>query len=349
MRISDTLQCIGGEASAEGGIVTAGQDVHEEIRADSAPTLPMACIMPPGQDMLEQALCSQGRSDAMRFRNGWLLTLGLLVSAMVGCKHCCHTRAAVVPAPPCAGGGPNVISGAAPRYPPPFTAAPLLQAPVAPPHAGMGMGSRPLPPGQPLPQPGAPNVTEERFTQVTPPSQQGSAKLQPPRDDTVTPAAGVTGPTEIPTDIPQFNLVYDKVATGLQPFPNGYEWLQKQGYKTVLALRQPGEDDAAARQAVEKLGMKYVALEINPAKLSREQANEFSNLVRDTAAQPLFVSDRKGTLAGALWYLHFRVADQLPEAQARARAQRLGLTDPTDADPDLTELWQAIRAVLGQK
>ena len=286
----------------------------------------------------------------MRLRNGWLTTLGLLVAVMGGCKHCCHAPAAVVPPPPCNGCGQNVTSGAAPRYPPPFTAAPLPPAPPSNGMGGMGMGSQPLPPGQALPQPGAPSVSEDRFTQVPPaPSRQSTAKLQPPKDDSVTPAGGVPGPLEMPTDIPQFNLVYDKVATGLQPFPNGYEWLQKQGYKTVLALRQPGEDDSAARQAVERLGMKYMTLEINPAKLSREQVSEFSKLVRDTNAQPLFVSDRKGTLAGALWYLHFQLVDQLPDAQARTRAQRLGLADPADTDPDLTELWLAIRAVLGQK
>jgi protein tyrosine phosphatase (PTP) superfamily phosphohydrolase (DUF442 family) len=198
---------------------------------------------------------------------------------------------------------------------------------------------------------------EENFTRATPPAaaptsplqQQSSARLQSPREDAITPAGGSTGPTEIPQDIPQFNVVYDKVATGLQPFPDGYTWLQKQGYKTVILLRLQGEDDTASRQSIERLGLKYVSLEINPAKITREQVAQFSNLVRDQAAQPLFVTDRKGYLAGAFWYLHFRLVEQMAEAPARARAQRLGLAPATDADPDLTELWQALQAVLNQK
>lgn len=281
----------------------------------------------------------------MRHPTGWLLGLSLLVAVQSGCKHtACRAPVGVVP--PCAGCGQSVVSGASPRYPPPVTAAPMGPTMVHP-----GMGSMPLPPGQPLPQPGAAApAMPPSFTQAAPPPQsQSSARLQTPRDEPIQPAGGTTAPTEIPNDIPQFNLVYDKVATGLHPFPEGYTWLQQQGYRTVLALRQPGEDDATARQTVEKLGLKYLTLELNPAKLSREQVHQFSSIVKDTSAQPLFLSDRKGHLAGAMWYLHFRLSEQLPEAQARQRAKSLGLPESTDSEPDTVELWQAIQAVLAEK
>ena len=277
----------------------------------------------------------------MRQYKGWLLLIALSVALLAGCKHtACRAPVAVVP--PCTGCGQAVTSGASPRYPPPVTAAPIGPTMVTP-----GMGSMPLPPGQPLPAIGQPAPPPPVVVPAVPPaSQQSSARLQTPREDEVKPAGGTGGATEIPNDIPQFNQVFDQVATGLHPFPEGYVWLQKKGYRTILVLRQPGEDESTMRQTIEKLGMKYLSLELAPAKLNREQFNQFSSIIRDSATYPLFVSDRKGTLAGALWYLHFRLVEKMPDAQAKARAQRLGLVEPTDNDPDLVELWQAIQSVL---
>ena len=48
--------------------------------------------------------------------------------------------------------------------------------------------------------------------------------------------------------------------------------------------------------------------------------------------------------AGALWYLHFRLADNMPEAQARSKAIRLGLKEDTAGDN--ADLWLAINQLL---
>jgi protein tyrosine phosphatase (PTP) superfamily phosphohydrolase (DUF442 family) len=150
---------------------------------------------------------------------------------------------------------------------------------------------------------------------------------------------------DFPPDIPRFAWVDPgKVAAGLEPFPEGFDWLRQRGFRTVVHVRPTGEDNTETRRLVESKGLKYVPLTVSPQTLDRELVAEFGRAVRDEAGQPVFVCDRRGPLAGALWYLHFRLNDNLPDAEARARALRLGLKEETDGDA--AELWLAINRLL---
>jgi hypothetical protein len=71
--------------------------------------------------------------------------------------------------------------------------------------------------------------------------------------------------------------------------------------------------------------MQYVALSFSPTGAWRPTVDEFNRLLADTQSQPVFVYDRDGSLAGSLWYHHFRLAMNLADDEARARASRLGL------------------------
>ena len=124
----------------------------------------------------------------------------------------------------------------------------------------------------------------------------------------------------------------------------GLEWLQANQYRAVLHIRLPGQDDSADRQQVEKRGMKYLSLEVSPQTLSRQVVDAFNRIVNDPLNHPLFVYDKDGTLAGGLWYLHFRTVDRASDDVARAKAVRLGLRDdPNGANP---EMWLAIQKYL---
>ncbi len=233
---------------------------------------------------------------------------------------------------------------------------PSGQVIVATPSAPLPIPPNGLPPGvapavgswQPGPNGLQPRVVETRPIPVPAPGsiEKNGTKLLPPADDAVRPATAKPDAStgELPPDIPQFNPAEDKVASGLRPFPGGFEWLKGQGYKTVLFLRTPGEDDAADRTEVERMGMKYVSLEVGPQTLKADLVKEFSKIVQDKDARPLFVYDRKGMQAGALWYLHFRLGDNLPEAQARAKAMRLGLKEETAGEH--ADWWLAINQIL---
>jgi protein tyrosine phosphatase (PTP) superfamily phosphohydrolase (DUF442 family) len=184
----------------------------------------------------------------------------------------------------------------------------------------------------------------EPFSAARPPE---SARLFPPIvTEKATP--GVEKPKRqdsapaLPVGIPQFANVKERVAAGLRPMlPDGMDWLQENNYRTVLHLRRPGEDSSPDRKQVEKRGMKYVSLEVSPATLSKQLMEDFNRIVANSTGQPLFVYDRDGSLAGAMWYLHFRTVEGSGDEVARIRAGAFGLRE--DREGAHREMWQAVR------
>jgi protein tyrosine phosphatase (PTP) superfamily phosphohydrolase (DUF442 family) len=150
----------------------------------------------------------------------------------------------------------------------------------------------------------------------------------------------------LPVGIPQFALATDRVASGLEPLLDGFDWLSTNGYRTIVHLTQPGKDDTADRRQVESRGMKFVSLEVSPQTLSQSVVENFTRLVKDSASQPLFIYDRDGALAGGLWYLYFRSVEHLSDEDARARAGRLGLKEMQEGDQRL--MWLAVQKYLSE-
>jgi hypothetical protein len=148
----------------------------------------------------------------------------------------------------------------------------------------------------------------------------------------------------LPAGIPRFARAKNRVAAGLRPMIDGLDWLAANGYKTVLHLRAPGEDDVTDRRQFEARGLKFYSLEV-PLPLTREVVEEFNHMIGDPGNQPLFVYDRDGILAGGLWYLQFRIADGASDEVARTNAARLGLKD--DQTPEAKRMWLAIQQYLG--
>jgi protein tyrosine phosphatase (PTP) superfamily phosphohydrolase (DUF442 family) len=148
----------------------------------------------------------------------------------------------------------------------------------------------------------------------------------------------------MPVDIPQFAAVKTNIASGQEPFAGGIAWLKSHGYRTVLHVRAPGEDDSAAKSQFEKSGLRYLSLEVSPQTLSRDIVDQFNRLVAEASNLPLFVYDKDGSLAGALWYLHFRLTDRATEEKAREEAERLGFKqDRSDAH---LKMWLAVQNFL---
>jgi protein tyrosine phosphatase (PTP) superfamily phosphohydrolase (DUF442 family) len=158
-----------------------------------------------------------------------------------------------------------------------------------------------------------------------------------------TPADPAAPSPALPVGIPQFAQAKDRVASGLRPLLDGMDWLQTNGYRTVLHVRPPGEDDSSDRRLAERRGLRYLTLEVSPQTLSRALVDSFQRIVNDTTAHPLFVYDRDGMLAGGLWYLAFR-AEGATDEEARQKAARLGLKD--DAAGEHQTMWLAIQKVL---
>jgi protein tyrosine phosphatase (PTP) superfamily phosphohydrolase (DUF442 family) len=148
----------------------------------------------------------------------------------------------------------------------------------------------------------------------------------------------------MPVDIPQFAMVKTNIASGQEPFAGGITWLKAHGYRTVLHIRAPAEDDSAARRLYEQSGLRYLSLEVSPQTLSKAIVDQFNQLVADANNLPLFVYDKDGSLAGGLWYLHFRLADRATEEKARVEAERLGFKQER-SDAHL-KMWLAVQNLL---
>lgn len=149
---------------------------------------------------------------------------------------------------------------------------------------------------------------------------------------------------DLPVDIPQFAAVKTNIASGQEPFSGGIAWLKSHGYRTVLHVRPPGENDRAAQTQFEQSGLRYLSLEASPQTLSREILDQFNRIVSDANNLPLFVYDKDSSHTGALWYLYFRLMDRTTEEKAREEAERLGFKqDRSDAH---LKMWLAVQNLL---
>jgi hypothetical protein len=149
----------------------------------------------------------------------------------------------------------------------------------------------------------------------------------------------------MPEGIPGFVMLKKNVAAGQRPTHlEGLEWLKANGYRMALYIRAPGEaDDADRKQFEDKLGLKFASFTLSPETLTLDVVDQFNHIITEPVNRPLFVYDKDGALAGALWYLHFRMIDQRGDAEARTAAARLGLRE------DNREMWLAIERILSGK
>jgi hypothetical protein len=183
-----------------------------------------------------------------------------------------------------------------------------------------------------IPQPAAPEVPREsarlNLPETPPP---------PPAKPAVVDERALT--PSLPTGISQFSKPTEQVATGQKPHLDGLDWLQKNGYRTVLHLHPQGEV-AADRGQVEKRNLKYVSLAVAADSLTPKVLDDFKRIVEDPSGHPLFIYDEDGTLTGGLWYLYLRTVVKENDDAAREKAVRVGLK------PEHQAMWSALKKFL---
>jgi len=191
----------------------------------------------------------------------------------------------------------------------------------------------------------AENPDANKKVQLYPPDGFGSDKPASPK---VEGGPTTKEPPLLPVGIAQFVQVRAKVANGLRPsLDDGLGWLQANGYKTVLYLHDPGVPESADRQQVEKRGLRFIAMEVSPVTLSQKIIDDFNRIIGDSAGLPLFVYDGDGSLAGGLWYLHFRLTQGASDEAARNQARPLGLRE--EGEGGQREMWQAVQKVMSDR
>lgn len=122
-----------------------------------------------------------------------------------------------------------------------------------------------------------------------------------------------------PASVPRFHQVAPGVYRGGQPRPEGFEWLKRQGIKTIINLRKEHDE----RNEIEALGLNYVYIPVDPRdEIPMSTLRMFLDTLTDPARQPVFVhchrgADRTGFMVGV-----YRVAREgwsAPKAYAQAR------------------------------
>ncbi len=317
----------------------------------------------------------------MYLRRFSLMLLAASVLAHQGCCSSCRRGACgppcqqpvrpivppVSPLPPRFAPAPAPAGFAPAPYPPaspaPFAPTPAPVTPPPAPPSVQGSYSIPIPPEpawKPSTDPGVRLSPPEAIAKElprepvpvtppmpaatptpTPPSNERAQSPEPPRAAPPVMPKEPEGTPPLPVDIPQFALAKPRVAAGQQPFPDGVAWLQANGYRTVLYIRRPGEDETAARRQFEKRNLRYLSIEVAPMSLTKEIVDQFNRTVADEPNLPLFVYDRDGSLAGGLWYLHFRLVENATDEKARTEAARLGFKE--DRDNEHRTMWIAVQ------
>ena len=132
-------------------------------------------------------------------------------------------------------------------------------------------------------------------------------------------------------DVPRIMCPDDRFATGGQPTDAAFPKLAANGYRVVLNLRTTSEgvDLGREREAVEKSGMRYVSIPVDPAAPKFEQVDEFLRTVKNTDNQPMFIHCGSGNRVGALWMIYRAVEQGWPDDKAVSEATQIGLTSPS--------------------
>jgi len=298
----------------------------------------------------------------------WNLLFILVLTAGTGCRCLQERRCKGTCPPPCTGPvqqpfvPPPSPAPAPPQtgFPPlgPQPSAPPQPMPAFPPSGAQPPAPPPPPPSQkvedrwqPAPesaQPANSGVQLGTPEAIAPDAAKEKLKLYPPESpEPEKPAQAKKEPSALfPVGIANFSPVKDQVSSGLRPSLDGLDWLKDNGYRTILFVRAPGEDDSTDKKQVEKRGMKYLSLEASPATLSQQVVDDFNQVVSSAKDYPLFVYDRDGALAGGLWFLHFRGGDAAATDSARVRAGSLGFRE--DRDDSHRNMWLAIQKLLSK-
>ena len=132
------------------------------------------------------------------------------------------------------------------------------------------------------------------------------------------------------TDIEKFFKVSDQVATGGQPTEKQFIDLAREGYRTVICLRESREFDAASEQkAATSRGLAFINIPVDKDNPKPEEADQFLAALSHPKAFPVFIHCATGNRAAAFWMIRRVVVDKWQVADAEREAKLGGLKSET--------------------
>jgi uncharacterized protein (TIGR01244 family) len=133
------------------------------------------------------------------------------------------------------------------------------------------------------------------------------------------------------TGIRNYSRVDATVGCGGQVDPAAMTSLRKEGYVSVINLREasePGADVDAGRGAAKAAGLKYIHLPFNVAKPDSKVVDAFLAAVADKGNQPVFIHCGSANRVGGMWMIKRALQDKWPIEKARAEGEAIGLNNP---------------------
>jgi uncharacterized protein (TIGR01244 family) len=134
-------------------------------------------------------------------------------------------------------------------------------------------------------------------------------------------------------EIDKFNNVSDKVATGGQPTIAQIADLKREGFKTILCLREPSEFDAAAEEAAAKeRGLTYINIPVNRENPRPAQVDAFLAALSNPRVYPVFIHCATANRVAAFWMIRRVLVDKWDLEDAQREAKLVGLKNPQTRD-----------------
>lgn len=131
------------------------------------------------------------------------------------------------------------------------------------------------------------------------------------------------------SDIEKFNTVSDRVATGGQPTVPQIASLAREGFRTIVNLREPAEYDAAAEEAAAKQNkLTYVNIPVKATEPRPEQVDAFLAALAKPGVYPVFIHCASGNRVAAFWMVRRVLVDKWDVEDAEREARLGGLKSP---------------------
>jgi uncharacterized protein (TIGR01244 family) len=90
-------------------------------------------------------------------------------------------------------------------------------------------------------------------------------------------------------DAPNYQRLSPSLAVAGTPSKDALASLKAAGFRTAVDLRQPTEGVAAAREAVEAQGLRFVSVPVSPETFSLEDVKKVEAVLNDQKAAPVFL------------------------------------------------------------
>jgi uncharacterized protein (TIGR01244 family) len=130
-------------------------------------------------------------------------------------------------------------------------------------------------------------------------------------------------------EIEKFFRVNDQISTGAQPTIPQIAALARDGFRTIVNLREPSEFDAAAEEAAARdAGLRYVNIPVKTADPKFEQADAVMKVLSDPQIFPVFFHCGSGNRVGAFWMIRRVLVDGWAVEAAEKEAVEIGLKSP---------------------